>query len=140
MPWSPREDCSGSYGAGLSKAKLPTLSLKDFARRHAEFEGKKLRVTAPIQSVCRKKGCWVLLAQDGVTMRIRFKDYKFFLPTNSKGYIATVEGVGKLTMIPEDVARHYAEDAGDLEGAKKIKGPQKGYAFMANGAALKKSP
>lgn len=137
-PWTPRKDCSGPYGAGLSKKKLPTPSLKELLKDTKKYEKKTIRVKGKIQDVCQKKGCWLLLTSDKKTMRVRFKDYKFFVPTNAKGYVVTLEGTAVATEISEKLAKHYAEESGDKEAAKKIKGPQKTVAFTATGIKLEK--
>lgn len=137
-PWTPRKDCSGSYGAGLSKKKVTKVTLKALLKDTKKFEKKTIRVTGKIQDVCQKKGCWLLLTSNKKTMRVRFKDYKFFVPTNAKGYVVTLEGTAEATEISEKLAKHYAEESGDKEAAKKIKGPQKTVAFTATGIQLKK--
>lgn len=137
-PWTPRKDCSGSYGAGLSKAKLDTVKLKTLMDKPKKYAGKKIRVQGVIQDVCQKKGCWLLLRAGKKTMRVRFKDYKFFVPTNSKKYVVTLEGSAKEITISEEMAKHYAEEGGDKEAAKKIKGPQKTLLFMAEGLKISK--
>ena len=137
-PWTPRKDCSGNYGAGLSKKKLPSVTLKALLKDTKKFEKKTIRVKGTIQDVCQKKGCWLLLTSDKKTMRVRFKDYKFFVPTNAKGYVVTLEGSAVATEISEKLAKHYAEESGDKEAAKKIKGPQKTVAFTATGIKLEK--
>jgi hypothetical protein len=136
--WSPRKDCAGDYGKGLSNGKRPTPSLKALLSDTKKYEGKTIRVQGTIQDVCQKKGCWLLLTSDKKTMRVRFKDYKFFVPTNAKGYIVTLEGHAKATEISEKMAKHYAEESGDKEASKKIKGPQKTVAFTATGLKLEK--
>lgn len=135
--WSPRENCSGVYG-NKKAAKATMVSFGEFMKNHAKYKGKLIRLYGRVNDVCSKKGCWMMLTDGKNLMRIRFKGYSFFVPTNSKGYSAVVEGYGRLATIPQKVARHYALDAGDKEGAAKIKGPQKAMMFMANWVQLYK--
>ena len=114
------------------------MSLKALLKDTKKHEGKPIRVKGKIQDVCQKKGCWLLLTSDKKTMRVRFKDYKFFVPTNAKGYTVILEGQAKATEISEKLAKHYAEESGNKEAAKKIKGPQKTVAFTATGLRLEK--
>lgn len=140
QPGAPRKDCTGSYGAGLKDKSARTVTLAALIKNPKAFEGKTIRVTAKIEDVCTKKGCWMVLVDGKNHMRVRFKDYKFFVPKNSAGYIATVEGTAKLTTISEEMAKHYAEESGDKEAAKAIKGPQTGVAFTATGVTMVKAP
>lgn len=138
-PWAPRADCSGTYGTP-SAEPYQTVSLAALMQNPKAYEGKTLRVQAPIKDVCQKKGCWMVLSEGKDLMRVRFKGYKFFVPTNSKGYIATVVGKAREGTISEGLARHYAEESAHPEEAKKIHGPQKVISFMAYSVRLEKAP
>lgn len=78
----------------------------------------------------------MVLAEDGVEVRVRFQDYSFFVPRDAKGREAIVQGTLSVKTISEEVARHYAEEGGDPEAAKKIHGPQKTLAFLATGVEI----
>ena len=45
-------------------------------------------------------------------MRVTFKDYGFFVPKKSAGYIAIVQGEVRKEWVDVETLRHYAEDAG----------------------------
>ena len=68
---------------------------------------------------------------------MRFKDYGFFVPTDSAGETAVLEGVFSVKTIPEATAKHYAEET---PGGKPdaIKGDQKELSFLASGVELAK--
>ena len=51
-----------------------------------------------VQAACSKKGCWMEL--EG--MRVTFKDYGFFVPTDSKGMKARLEGVVTIKMLSKE--------------------------------------
>ncbi|HBP21078.1 MAG TPA: hypothetical protein DEA08_25240 [Planctomycetes bacterium] len=125
---------AGVYGAGVSQSeavRLPALA-KVIDRLH----GRPIRLDGRISDVCRKKGCWMVLREGGEEIRVRFKDYAFFVPRDSAGREVIVEGIATRKTIPEAEARHYAEESGDPEAAKKIKGPQQVLAFTATGAEI----
>ncbi|MCA9523358.1 MAG: DUF4920 domain-containing protein [Myxococcales bacterium] len=138
-PWAPRTDCTGIYGLPV-KTRLRTVELAELMRDPASFAADRLEIRGVVQDVCRKKGCWLLLKSGKHVMRVRFVRYSFFVPTNSKGYGVTVYGRAKVTMIPERLARHYAEESGDPQKAKTIKGPQKTVVFTADWVSLYKLP
>lgn len=125
---------AGVYGAGVSQTKavrLPALA-KVIDRLH----GRPIRLDGRVADVCRKKGCWMVLSEGGEEIRIRFKDYAFFVPRDCSGREVIVEGIATRKTIPEAEARHYAEEGGDPEAAKKIKGPQEVLTFTATGAEI----
>lgn len=126
---------AGHFGAPLD-AQAERVELSALGKDPAQWAGKTIQVQAPIQDVCRKKGCWMVLTQGGVSMRVRFKDYAFFVPRDAKGRTVLVQGQASLEEIPEELARHYAEEGGNPEQAKQIHGPQQGLTFLATGAEV----
>ena len=129
------------YGAGI-RAGGPALTLRSALANAASLEGKTIRVRAPITGVCQVKGCWMNLGkpdQDGnPPIFVKFKDYGFFVPKDASGREALLEG--RLSFKQETVAetKHYLEDAGKLEEAKKVTKGRKLYRFMATGVAIEK--
>lgn len=90
----------------------------------ADFDGKTVSVEAKVRKACEKKGCWMELAgaDNGPGVRVTFKDYGFFVPLDSAGSTAKVEGVVKVAMLDEAKAKHY-----EAEGASVPKGKDGKY-------------
>ena len=97
-----------------------------------------VKFTSKIDEVCTKKGCWMVLpAADKKTM-VKFKDYGFFMPLDSKGNEVIVAGKAFVKETPVDELRHYAEDAGKSEEEiAKITEPKKEFSFLAHGVLMK---
>ncbi len=90
-----------------------------------------------VAEVCSKKGCF-FVAQDGdFTARVTFKDYGFFIPTDSQGKEVMLVGDFSVKTLTEEKAKHYAEDAG--KDASDIKGEQKEYSIVATSVVVPKS-
>ena len=100
-----------------------------------------VKVTGPVNACCQAKGCWMTMdLGNEQEMRVRFKDYGFFVPKDAGGKIATVEGWAHREEISVDMLRHYAEDAGkDQEEIMGITEPEVQITFMADGVILKDS-
>jgi hypothetical protein len=103
-----------------------------------EFEGKTVTVEAKVRKACEKKGCWMELAgaEKGPGIRVTFKDYGFFVPLDSAGSTAKVEGIVKVTELAEARAKHY-----EAEGATVPKGKDGKYReiqLVASGVELRK--
>jgi hypothetical protein len=100
--------------------------------------GKSIKVAAKLDKVCKKKGCWFTLAGEGIetTVRVRMKDYGFFVPRNADGAEAIAEGVLEKKVIPQAEAQHYADESGTKE---KVEGDQTEYHFIATAVHLKKA-
>lgn len=104
-----------------------------------EQDSMAVKVEAAITSCCQKKGCWMRMdLGDGEEMMVRFKDYGFFVPKDSEGKTAVIDGQVKRTVIPVDELKHYAEDAGkSQEEIDAITEPKEEITFLANGVLIK---
>lgn len=98
------------------------------------FEGQQVATTGKIKQVCQKKGCFFILSDGDHNTRITFKDYEFFIPTNSAGNKVRLIGEFKVNELSEEKAKHYAEDAG--ENPEDIEGPQKEYSLVATSVKI----
>jgi hypothetical protein len=93
-----------------------------------------------INSVCKKKGCWMKLdLGKGESSFVKFKDYEFFVPLNADGNEVIVNGYAFVDVVSVDELKHYAKDAGkSKEEIAKIKKPEVTYSYTATGVYIKK--
>ncbi|WP_417885693.1 DUF4920 domain-containing protein [Zunongwangia sp.] len=98
-----------------------------------------IKIEAVASSVCKKKGCWMELAVPGTQdIRIRFKDYGFFVPKNIEGKQVIAQGKAFLKEVSVKELRHYAKDAGKTkEEIAAIIEPKRTWSFMADGVLIK---
>ena len=96
------------------------------------------KVSASINEVCSKKGCWMKLdLGNEAEVMVRFKDYGFFMPLNAEGDVI-VNGKAYVSETTVNELRHYAEDAGKTqEEIDAITEPEITFAFEADGVLLK---
>lgn len=113
---------------------LTPVSVSD-AMTRTELHGKTVVVRGEITDVCRKKGCWMIVSDGTSQMRITFKDYGFFVPTDSDGRSVVIQGVVSAEEIPEDMAKHYAEES-LTEDPDDIEGPQQVITMVATGVLI----
>lgn len=124
-----------TYGDAPSSGESVTL----VTAVNAKTFNAPCRITATVSEVCQKKGCWMILKDNDLTVRVTFKDYGFFVPKDLTGRRVLVEGVLSQTVISEADARHYAEDAGATkQEIAKIKGEQRELGFEATGVKVLK--
>ncbi|MBO6586343.1 MAG: DUF4920 domain-containing protein [Gracilimonas sp.] len=124
------------FGSEVEQWKEVT-SLVSLIESEKELSGEQVTIETEVAKVCQKKGCFFVANQDGYSARITFKDYGFFIPTDSQGKTVTLVGTFTVKELSEDQAKHYAEDAG--EDAEAIKGPQKEYSIVATSVMIPKS-
>jgi len=119
------------YGAPFSVAEA-----KPLAKTIADWDETStnaLKVSGAIKSVCKKKGCWMVIQDGEVEARITMRGYGFTVPVDSKGS-AVVEGVLRVKTFTEAQVKHLEEDAG--RDPSKVSGTRKEYLLVANGVEI----
>lgn len=88
------------------------MPVADLLKSAASLDGKTVAVEGRVRKACERRGCWMELADDDKSpgVRVTFKDYAFFVPTDSAGSSATVEGVVKVAELSEERAKHYESE------------------------------
>jgi hypothetical protein len=127
----------GNYGNIVKTDEVATpAEMISTVEATGEFAGK---ISGEIKEVCTNKGCWFTMdLPNGESMRVTFKDYGFFLPTNSQGFPIVIEGVATVTETDVETLRHYAEDKGkSKEEIEAITQPERKITFEATGALIK---
>jgi len=109
----------------------------------AQMEGVDTLITkveGTINETCQMKGCWMTMAmEDGSEMRVKFRDYGFFVPTEgAEGKTAIIEGMAFTDTISVEHRKHLAEDAGKTEEQiAAINEPEIGLNFEAHGVIIR---
>ncbi len=125
------------FGDGVAKGLEP-ITLVAATANAKTHSGKKIRLTGKIQSVCQKKGCWMVLAEGSTKVRVKFRDYGFFMPLDSQGREAILDGTFSLNEVSIAEIKHLLEDAGKHAEAEKVDKPRQEFTVVADGVALKK--
>ena len=126
------------YGGNFSISEEP-IPLSDALTKAADSEG-PYKISAKVKKVCQKKGCWMTLHDENTKLpiRVKMKDYAFFVPMNANDLPTIAEGTLKKVTVPQDVAQHYADDEAEATGkpAEKIDGPQESFEFTASAVQI----
>lgn len=126
----------GLYGEQISVENL--VSGEQLLSMLEDQDSVWVSMKSKIVSNCKNSGCWMDLdvGSDEV-IKVTFKDYAFFIPLDSEGKTATVEGFAKKELIPVDLLQHYAEDEGkSQEEIDAIIEPEFAYTFEAIGVII----
>lgn len=130
------ENDNGYFGEQISVDNL--VSGEKLIAMLSEQDSVWVSMQSKIVSNCQTSGCWMDLdVGNDEVIKVTFKDYAFFIPLDSKGKTATVEGFAKKELIPVDILKHYAEDDGkSQEEIDAITEPQMAYTFEAIGVII----
>jgi hypothetical protein len=80
----------GRYGAALEPAA--TVPLTTLLANPKAYAGQTVTTEGKVQRACSRKGCWMELGEGEHACRVTFKDYAFFVPTDSAGSHAKIQG------------------------------------------------
>lgn len=116
-PPPPTQASAPQSGAGWTLTRgealkgAPAVKLADLLAKPQEHSGKTVLVEGQVRKACEKKGCWMELATGtdakAPGVRVTFKDYGFFVPLDSAGSQARVEGMVQVAELSENRAKHY---------------------------------
>lgn len=126
----------GGYGDAIEESgAISVAKLVSQVEENGIYDGK---IVGEIKDVCTNKGCWLTMdLPSGESMRVTFKDYGFFVPTNSQGFPIVLEGVATFTETDVETLKHFAEDQGKpQEEIDAIVSPKKEITFEATGVVI----
>jgi len=124
------------FGAEVSEWSN-AVSLTALISEADKFSSKEVTLETEVAQVCEKKGCFFVASEGENSVRITFKDYGFFIPTDSKGKKVKLVGMFEMKTLSEGQAKHYAEDAG--AEPDEIEGEQQEYTIVATSVMVPKS-
>ena len=122
------------FGSTLSGSGTP-ISFGEMMKDSQKYLDQEVLVATRIAKVCQKKGCF-FVAQEGPSMaRVTFKDYGFFIPTDSAGKNVVLLGTFSRKSVSKEQAEHYAADLGE----KVASTPEKfEYSIVASAVKIPK--
>lgn len=115
------------------------ISTEELLKAMTTTDSLAAKVECEVITSCTKKGCWMdVMLKDGEVMKVRFKDYGFFVPTSGlEGKHAIMQGYATKETTDVATLQHYAEDAGkSKEEIAKITEPETSLMFLANGVLI----
>ncbi len=124
---------SEGFGAPIKLTR--ETPLREVVQRPEAIGDEPVLVRGRVADVCQRKGCWTILQDGDARVRVRFKDYGFFVPTDCSGREALVEGVVEVKTLSADMARHYEEETTGGDPAA-VTGPRREVSMIATGVRL----
>ena len=141
---TPPDQKSGTsqvYGNRFTIIEEPVTLVQAIEKADAGAQG-PFKIAATIDKVCQAKGCWMTLKGEEAQLpvRVKFKDYAFFVPKNVGGDAVVIEGTLTRRVVPQAEAQHYAEDEarGTGKPAARVEGDQEGWEMMATAVEVRK--
>ncbi len=123
---------------GAALGQSPVVDLAEALAAVDAYADQTVIVEGSVNRVCQMKGCWMELVPESHDrgIRVTFKDYAFFVPTDSTGYEARLEGMFETNLFSEEDADHLIAEGVDL--TRNPDGTATEVSFVAQGVELRK--
>jgi hypothetical protein len=127
------------YGAALAPAAA--VKLGSVLGEPDRYKDKTVTVEGNVRRACSRRGCWMEIADasdpTAPGCRVTFKDYGFFVPTDSAGSQARVQGVVAVETVAAAYVQHLEEEGARFSG-KSADGTAREVRLIASGVELRK--
>jgi hypothetical protein len=115
------------------------VALSHVLERGEQLRDKDIVTEGVVRRACSRKGCWMELAAGSDPKlpgcRVTFKDYGFFVPTDSAGSRARVEGKVAIQRVEAKWVEHMEEEGAHFS-AKNPDGSANEVRLVATGVEL----
>ena len=105
-----------SFGTPITPG--PELVLADVLKAPEQYRDRAITVEGHVRRACTRRGCWMEVAEgDDPALpgcRVTFKDYGFFVPTDSAGAHAKVQGTFGVSTLPAERVAHLESEGGEF--------------------------
>lgn len=126
----------GAAFSGTTDIELAAL-LKNPGKHPADL----VRVGGMVRKACTRRGCWLELAtamaDDAPGCRVIMKGHAFFVPTDSAGSRARVEGYVETQTVPAEMVAHMESEGGRFAN-KNPDGTATELRIVASGVELQR--
>ena len=86
----PSNAAPSRFGAAIQPG--PSVPLASLLSNPSAFAAQTVTTEGQVQRACSRKGCWMEIGSGDDACRVTFKDYGFFVPTDSAGAFAKIQG------------------------------------------------
>jgi len=128
-----------AFGAPISPG--PELPLSEVLSSPERFRDRVVTVEGRVRAACTRRGCWMELAESSDAKlpgcRVTFKDYGFFVPTDSAGAQAKVQGTLGVNTLPAERVAHLESEGGQFPH-KNADGSVDELRLVATGVELRR--
>jgi hypothetical protein len=128
---------------GETIAPGDSVTLSSILAKPDEFASRAVTVEAKVRRNCTRRGCWMELAEkldpSLPGCRVTFKDYGFFVPLDSAGSSARVQGTIQVQTVTAPEVEHL-ESEGAKFAAKQPDGTAREVRMVATGVELWREP
>jgi hypothetical protein len=139
QPAAEPEEAVELFGAPLD-AQIAATDFAEIVTTPEAFDGKEVLTNGTVRANCQKRGCWMEVRpdaqRDGATATIRFKDYAFFMPLDSRGARVKLQGIVQVRVLTKGQVAEMEAEGGSV-GEKRPDGSAVSLEIMASGVEMR---
>lgn len=99
-----------TFGDPIDEA-VPETTLSEILSAPDQYRDQVIRAEGEIARVCQRAGCWMELREgDGEAVRVPMAGHAFFLPRDSAGRRASIQGRVTIRELSQDVREHLESE------------------------------
>jgi hypothetical protein len=100
---------------GSEITEKSSTPLDQIVRHPGQFSARTVRTEGVVSAVCKSMGCWMELADDAGLAHIKMAGHSFFVPKDSTGHRAVIQGkVVRATPEGDDCAEEAKQQTGQV--------------------------
>ncbi|MBV9217169.1 MAG: DUF4920 domain-containing protein [Acidobacteria bacterium] len=125
-------------GAPIGDSKK--VSISKALKEPSKFADKIVRIEGVVVRSCKMEGCWAEVAdkKDSPSVRVKMKGHNFFIPLQSAGAFARVEGKFLVKTLSKVEVDHMIGEDGAKFDKRNVDGSVTEVSFEATGIELKR--
>lgn len=138
-PEQPAAEPYELFGAELTGA--PEVAFEDLIAKPKDYAGKRVVTSGVVRQSCLKRGCWMDVRPESdrsstASITVRFRNYKFFVPLNSRGARVKMDGILKVRTMTAEEVLHMEEEGATITN-KNPDGTAETAEFTAFGVEMR---
>lgn len=114
-----QNETSETFGTPITEASLAKLESTNLSALLNQANARSHQTTVlqtRVAKVCQKKGCFFIAQEGQHRIRVSFKDYGFFVPTDIGGKQVTLVGELVTREVSQELAEHFSKDLNFSKG------------------------
>ena len=111
---APQAPVTKSYGGTFEP--VPEVALATILANPNAYADKTVITEGKVHRACSRKGCWMEIGEGSNACRVTFKDYSFFVPTNSAGAHARLQGRVETSRVERAAVEHLESEGAHFQG------------------------
>ncbi len=135
----PASDPFELFGAALDPA-VESVAFNLVLATPDAYAKKTIATSGSVRAACEKRGCWMEIRDPGdrasTGLTVRFKNYGFFVPLNSRGADVRIQGVVKVQKMTAAQVKEMEAEGGTVAN-KQPDGSATAIEFTATGVEMR---